>query len=137
MQSATKESGAHERRTLVLGAAYALLGAVLVASWLGLSASLSLLIGGSIALFNFWVMARAVSALLQSRAFGGWALLVSLKLLVLGAALYWLFKAGWVSALPFVIGLGAVPVGIAFAQLFAPKSDLVPMPGQRSGAPPG
>jgi hypothetical protein len=38
--------------------------------------------------------------------------------------LFALFKMRWVSPLPFVIGLGAVPVGIALAQLFAPRKLL-------------
>lgn len=124
----TDESKAFERRTLWLAVAYAALGGLLVTPLWGWLAALSLLLGAAVVVLNFWVLARTVAALIQSRAVRAWGVVYALKLLVVGAGFYALFKADWVAVLPFVLGLGAVPISIALSQLFS-------IPGSSPSAP--
>lgn len=121
MRNAIDESEAHERRTLLAGALYGALAFVGLVPVLGWASALGVLLGCALSLSNFWILARTVRALLTNRAMVGWGVATLLKFVVVAGLLFALFKMRWVSPLPFVIGLGAVPVGIALAQLFAPS----------------
>lgn len=123
MASSSNESDTLERRMLALGAGYALIVAVGLTPFTGWLAALSVPLGSAIALLNAWLLSRGLRALLVSRAFAPFGVFAFVKLSLTGVFLYGLFRAGWVSPLPFVLGLGAVPVALALAQLFQPPPE--------------
>jgi hypothetical protein len=90
-------------------------GALLFA---GVTTALSVAVGAALGLGNLWALARIVSGLLpgqgrESAGLGGWAVLGALKMIGLMAAVWGLLHLGVVSALPLVVGFGALPLGIA------------------------
>jgi hypothetical protein len=98
----------------------------------GVATAFGVAVGGAIATANLWALARIVAALLpddapgsnaQSRA--GWALVAMLKMLGLVAGVWLLMRHGVVSALPMLVGFGALPIGIAIGTLV---SDRTPAP---------
>ncbi len=98
----------------------------------GIATAFSVAVGGAIAFFNLWLLARIIAALLppeaaeredaheQSRA--GWAVLAVLKLFGLIAAVWLLMRHGVVSPLPMVVGFGSLPIGIAIGSLVSDRS---------------
>jgi ATP synthase I chain len=113
-------------------ATVAIVGAALSAAALaffGPAAALSVTMGGGIAAANLWALARIVAALLpaepeaaQAQSRGGWALLAALKMFGLVAAVWLLMRHGVVSALPMLVGFGALPIGIAIGSLVSDRS---------------
>ncbi|HXX68814.1 MAG TPA: ATP synthase subunit I [Polyangiaceae bacterium] len=107
------------------GAALAMTGALLAGAWTGVSIGA----GAALASANFWALSRIVVALLpedragaeaQSRA--GWALVAALKLGALLTAVWLLLRGQLVSPLPMLIGLSALPIGIAIGALVSDRS---------------
>ncbi len=123
-------------------AAVAATGAVLALgalALLGPSAAFSVAVGAALATANLWVLARIVSALLPAEdpadssgggATGGggaggaggagavgWAVLGIVKMFALFAVVLLLMRSGVVSAVPMLVGFGALPIGIAIGSL--------------------
>ena len=83
--------------------------------------ALSVVAGAVTAIVNLLAFAFIARALLGSKASGGYTVLALLKMGALLGGLFWLFRSGFVSVLPFVVGFGSLPIGISIAQTFAPK----------------
>lgn len=115
---------------LAIGAGYAVVVGLAIVLLMGGRAALSVPLGAALGLLNAWLLSRGIRALLVSRARAAFAVFTIIKLFLTGVFLYALFRAGWVSALPFVLGLGAVPVALSIAQLFQPS----PEAGSRSAS---
>jgi hypothetical protein len=78
--------------------------------------------GAVVAALNLLVFVRLGRALIESRA-KGWVLVALFKMIALFAGAFWLFREGVVDTLPFVLGYGAMPLGITLAQLTAKAHD--------------
>lgn len=128
MKSATDEGRRLSKRALVFGAVYAFVVLAACIPLLGLGAALSAPLGAAIGLGNLWASSKGLAALVSNRALGPWGVFMFIKLSLTGLVLYGLFRSGWVSPLPLVIGLGAVPVSLALAQLFTPRAAQAPLP---------
>jgi hypothetical protein len=85
--------------------------------------------GGAVAAGNLWVLALIVHALLprgsdgarrQSRA--AWSLLAALKMVGLVGLVWLLMRHGVVSPLSMMVGLGALPIGIAIGSLVSDRT---------------
>jgi hypothetical protein len=110
----------------------AIAGAALTASSLvgfDLAAARSVGVGAVIAVVNLWVLGRIVAGLLPTEAAGAraqsraaWALVAAVKMLGLVAAVWLLMRHGVVSPLPMLVGLGALPIGIAIGSLVSDRS---------------
>jgi hypothetical protein len=113
-------------------AAVAIAGTALTAASLvvfGLSTARSVAVGGAIAAVNLWVLGRVVAGLLPSEAEGaraqsraGWALVAAVKMLGLVGVVWLLMRHGVVSPLAMLVGLGALPIGIAIGALVSDRS---------------
>jgi hypothetical protein len=115
--------------------AVALSGAVLAAATLplfGVFAAFSVAVGAGLATGNLWALARIVSALLPAEGpegandagpknAGPWVLVGLLKMFGLIAVVWLLMRQGLVSALPMVVGFGALPIGIAIGSLVSDR----------------
>jgi hypothetical protein len=83
--------------------------------------SVSVALGGAVALLHLWSVAHWVK-----RAFGGqtvrltWIVFSFLKLGLLFAGLAWLARNDVIGVLPFLIGYAALPLGILMGQLLGP-----------------
>lgn len=96
--------------------------AFFVLPWLGARASVGVLAGAGLGAANLWLISKIVRALVGSSSPGsaaGWPLVAVPKLCLLAGAVWLVLRGGFVSALPFVVGVGAVPLGIVAAQLFS------------------
>jgi hypothetical protein len=122
MASETDENERFSKRVLAFGVGYALLVLSVCTPLLGIVPALSAPLGAAIGLANLWVSSRGLAALVSSRALGPWGVFMLVKLSLSGLVLYGLFQSAWASPLPLVIGLGAVPVSLALAQLFTPRT---------------
>lgn len=107
------------------GAALAAAGALLAGAWTGVSIAA----GGALAAANLWALSRIVVALLPDHAAGAeaqsraaWALVAMLKLGALLAGVWLLLRGSLVSPLPMLIGLTALPIGIAIGALVSDRS---------------
>jgi hypothetical protein len=98
----------------------------------GLSAAASVAVGAGLATVNLWALARIVAALLPDEAGGptgttgasgavAWALLGIVKMFALFAVVWLLMRHGVVSALPMLVGFGALPIGIAIGSLVSDR----------------
>jgi hypothetical protein len=112
--------------------AVALTGATLAAVTLplfGFFSAFSVAVGAGLAAGNLWALARIVSALLPAedgdrapgRSAGPWVLVGLLKMFGLIAVVWLLMRHGLVSALPMVVGFGALPIGIAIGSLVSDR----------------
>jgi hypothetical protein len=113
-------------------AGVAIAGAVLAVCALAVvdvRSAYSVAAGGALATANLWVLARIVHALLprsaegaraQSRA--GWALVAALKMVGLVGVLWLLIRHGLVAPLSMMVGIGALPIGIAIGSLVSDRS---------------
>ncbi len=91
----------------------------------GPGAALGVVLGATLAVANLWVISRVVRALVGR---GGralfWALVGTVKVVVLMGAVYLLVMARLADILPLVLGYGALPIGILAVQLrAAPQQD--------------
>jgi hypothetical protein len=122
-------------------------GAVLTAGalvLLGAATAFSVGVGAALALGNLWALARIVVELLPpppregprqttetaegprqtaNPALGGWAVLGALKMIGLMAVVWLLLRHGVVSALPMIVGFGALPLGIAIGSVVSDRGD--------------
>jgi hypothetical protein len=99
----------------------------------GLSAAVSVAVGAGLATVNLWALARIVAALLPDEADGptggsrgasgsvAWALLGIVKMFALFAVVWLLMRHGFVSAVPMLVGFGALPIGIAIGSLVSDR----------------
>jgi len=77
--------------------------------------------GAAIALSNLFVLAFLVRRLISpSRPTGQWGAAVALKLLVLLAGVFLLWKSGRVDVLSLIIGYVSLPLGIVVGQIATP-----------------
>ncbi len=87
------------------------------------------LIGGLLATANLVLFIRIVESYLVLKAKAApWALLWALKLLGLFLCVYVILRQGSVEALAFVIGYGALPIGIAASSLHTRAEPSPPEP---------
>ena len=108
-------------------------GALAVANlWSGFSVA----VGAAVATANLWVLARIVHALLPNDAAGaraqsraGWALVAALKMVGLVGVVWLLMRHGVVSPVPMMVGLGALPIGIAIGSLVSDRTAEDAVPG--------
>jgi len=112
-----------ERRVVSFGVAYAIVVFTSYAIFASFSAAASAPIGASVGLLNLWLLARGLRALMANQALVAFGVFTLVKLALTALILYGMFRAGWVSPLPFVLGLGAVPVALTLAQLFTPRTQ--------------
>jgi hypothetical protein len=117
-------------------AAVAVTGGVLALAALalfGVSAGFSVAVGAGLAVANLWALARIVQALLPEgesgrtapggSGAGAWAILGVVKMFALFAVVWFLMHQGIVSALPMLVGFGALPIGIAIGSLVSHRGD--------------
>jgi len=101
------------------------LDAVAVGYFAGRGAGASAAYGATLGLVNLLFLGRMVRAFLIGKGTSiSWVIAALTKLAVLLLAMYVPFRAGLVQVLPFVIGFGALPLGIVLGQLLIapPKS---------------
>ncbi len=90
----------------------------------GLRVGGSVTLGGVIAVANLWIIAKTVKAFLSSSGrVAPFGLVLLLKMSALFGALFLLTRLGWIELLPFVVGFGALPLGIVLAP-FVPSLRL-------------
>jgi hypothetical protein len=109
------------RTVAVLG----LFTAVAVGYFAGRGAGASAAYGATLGVMNLLILGRMVRSFLGSNGTSKtWVVAALTKLAVLVLAMYLPVRAGLVQVLPFVIGFGALPLGIALGQLLIvpPKS---------------
>ena len=117
----------------VVGAAMAVLGL----AFFGWRVGLGVALGGAMATANLAVFARLGDAFLSRRGHTApWALIAAFKLVFLFGGLWMLLKSDLVPGLSIAAGYAALPIGITFGSLFAPRSpdDTGETPG-KSGRP--
>lgn len=122
-QSAADDAGLAviTRTVAVVGLA----AAVSVGYFAGRGAGASAAYGATLGLANLLILGRMVRSFLGSNGTSKtWVVAALTKLAVLVLAMYLPVRAGLVQVLPFVIGFGALPLGIALGQLLTapPKS---------------
>ncbi|HEY1958650.1 MAG TPA: hypothetical protein VGH28_23695 [Polyangiaceae bacterium] len=109
-------------------ASVAFVGAALAAVAFALAprAAVSVAGGAALAVANLWAMRGTVRVLAGAAAGGqaprGYAVLLSMKLLALFGFVWLLLTRGLVSAGPFAIGYGALPIGVAIGALVCDKA---------------
>jgi hypothetical protein len=113
--------------------AVAVTGAVLSAAALplaGLWSAFSVAVGGAVAAGNLWVLGRVIAAILpgdaqgaKTQSRGGWALVGLVKMIALVAVVWLLMRHGLVAPLSMVVGLCALPIGIAIGSLVSDRSE--------------
>lgn len=86
----------------------------------GVRSALSVGAGALLATLNLYALGRIASALLSGRR-GLWGPLGVAKILFLFISSWFLITHEWVSALPFVVGLSALPAGLSLGALHGPK----------------
>lgn len=78
------------------------------------------LIGGVLATLNLMVFARVAAAFIEQKGRSApWAIIGGIKLLGLFLCVYIILSRGDISALAFMIGYGALPIGISIGTLRA------------------
>jgi hypothetical protein len=113
------------RRALVAVAIAGVCMALPAGGIFGAKTALSVMVGAIVAGLNLVVFAWIVRAILGSGG-RGWGIVAALKLFALFGGLFWLFRENVVGALPFVLGYGALPIGISVAQLMTPAPKTAP-----------
>jgi hypothetical protein len=126
MQNEALESQRFAKRVVGSGVGYALVASFGALPFVGVREALAIPLVAAVALLNLWASSKGLAALLSSRALGPWGVFMFVKLSLTALVLYGLLRSGLVSPLPLVIGLGAVPVSLALAQLFAPTTVSTP-----------
>jgi hypothetical protein len=92
---------------------------------------LGVLIGGSIATANLWVMTQVAKAFIaQKGRTAPWAVIAALKLLLLVLGVWLLLRSGTIPPLALIVGYAALPFGITVGSLFAkpPPEENAPAP---------
>lgn len=122
------DTDADDRTMAVIIRTVAVMGvsaAVAVGYFAGRGAGASAAYGATLGLANLVLLGRMVRSFLgRGGASTSWVAAAMTKLAVLVLAMYLPVRAGLVQVLPFVIGFGALPLGIALGQLLSvpPKS---------------
>ncbi|WP_394835037.1 hypothetical protein LVJ94_51920 [Pendulispora rubella] len=105
------------RPVLIVGAVFTLAAAILF----GVHASVSTAAGVAVAVLDLWVITRMVSLMTgidPSQQGSRWAPIVLVKFLVLFSGVIILLSLKVILPLPFLTGLGALPLGIVIQGLF-------------------
>jgi hypothetical protein len=148
MSEVTQADGGPRHRALDPRARTAILGVALIgialaigatAGW-GFRAGLSVEAGALIAVANLYGLSRIVGGLLGGRSEGDpgsgiWGVFAILKIVGLFGGVWLLLGAHVVEPMAFIVGWGALPIGVTFATLFSDKSDR-PVPPRAKEAPP-
>jgi hypothetical protein len=80
----------------------------------GFRAGFSTAVGAAVASANLYVLGRAVAAMLgRGSGARAWRMLGLLKMILLFAGVWILLTTGLVDPIPLVVGLGALPLGLA------------------------
>jgi len=96
------------------------IGASIGWGWrMGLGAALGSAIGAS----NLWALHRIGGAFLTGKSRGLWALAGAAKFLVLAGLFAVVIKYRLVSPIAFVVGYGALPIGITFGSLLGTRGS--------------
>ncbi len=141
----TQDSAALDPRARTAIVGVAVIGVLLAiggaAGW-GLRAGVSVEVGSLIAVANLYGLSRIVGGVLGGRAreegdpnAGIWGLLAILKVVGLFGGVWLLLGARLVDPFGFVVGWGALPLGITLAALVSDKTDR-PVHPRAKEAPP-
>jgi hypothetical protein len=104
--------------TGIAAVALSILGAILQ----GPAWAVGTAIGGVLATLNLVIFARVAAAFIAQKGRSApWAVIGGLKLMGLFACVYIILSRGDISALAFVLGYGALPIGISISSLRAPR----------------
>jgi hypothetical protein len=104
--------------TGIAAVALSILGAILQ----GPAWAVGTAIGGGLATLNLVIFARVAAAFIAQKGRSApWAVIGGLKLMGLFACVYIILSRGDISALAFVLGYGALPIGISISSLRAPR----------------
>jgi len=110
---------------IVAVAAVGLTSSIIAGVGWGLSGFLGVFLGASIAVANLYVFKKLGESFFTVS--GGnratWGLIGILKVVVLGALVFFVLRHHIVEALPFVIGYAALPVGITLSSLLGARYD--------------
>lgn len=80
-------------------------------------------IGGALAFANLWVFARVAAGFLSAKGQSApWAVVGAIKMLGLLFCVYLILRRGDIAPLAFVIGYGALPIGIVFGSFSRSKA---------------
>jgi hypothetical protein len=115
--------GSSVRATAVAAVVLSIVCAIAVDPWFALGT----LIGGLLATANLVLFIRIVETFVAQTQGGKavpWAMLWALKLAGLFLCVFVILRRGDVNALAFVIGYGALPIGIALSSLFGKPPPL-------------
>ncbi len=107
------------RRVVVLG----VVAPIVALPSFGTAFAASVAVGAALAVANFWLLARGVSAFVAGEPATRFKVGFVLKFSVVIAGLYLLFDARFVQGLPLLIGLAVLPIGILISQL-SPAASL-------------
>jgi len=78
---------------------------------------LSVAVGAALALLNLWMTAYLVRGFIAPSGIRlPWPLIATLKLVLVFGGIYALLQREFLSLLPLMVGLGALPLGIVFGQ---------------------
>jgi hypothetical protein len=87
----------------------------------GLSAGFSVGIGAAVATANLYALGRIIDAYTGNKPGGGaWKVFGLVKIFFLFGGVWLLLSKGVVDPIPFVVGLGSLPVGISISSMLAP-----------------
>jgi hypothetical protein len=86
----------------------------------GFRAGFSTAVGAAVASANLYVLGRAASAMLgRGSGAQAWRIVAVLKMLLLFVGVWVLLTTGIVDPIPLVVGLGALPLGLATGSMLA------------------
>ena len=105
--------------TGVVAIAFTILSAVLQGTFFAVGT----LIGGVLATLNLMVFARVAAAFIEQKGRSTpWAIIGGIKLIGLFLCVYIILSRGDISAVAFIMGYGALPVGISIGTLRANRN---------------
>jgi hypothetical protein len=109
------------RRAIVSVAWTGAVLAVLALFLFGVRAAFSTAVGALLACGNLYVLGRVVAAMLgRGSGLGAWRLVGVIKMVALIVAVWLLLTKGIVDPIAFVVGLGALPLGLAIDSMRTP-----------------
>ena len=105
--------------TGLVAIAFTILSAVLQGTFFAVGT----LIGGVLATLNLMVFARVAAAFIEQKGRSApWAIIGGIKLVGLFLCVYIILSRGDISAVAFIMGYGALPVGISIGTLRANRN---------------
>ena len=86
----------------------------------GLRAGISTAVGAALACANLYILSRVVAAMLgRGSSVKAWRAVGVVKMISLIAAVWLLLTTGLVDPIPLVVGLGALPLGLATGSMLS------------------